>query len=280
VKSSARTGELSALLAEAATLAARAAEAAAAGNVERAMALDSEAEVLRRRARARARAEGHGPRRRERPALESVSGDAVLGARGPASSTRELTIAALNELGAPSAPRAVAEYIAARFGAQIDPRALAALRRDELRSWSSPRTQRPVYIVPALEGHRFLPLRGKLALSAWPLEARLIGPWSERVDHLRATINVARQARWVSEAQPDRSARILDLLARYAQTVGALDPGQPASVEDSATAELDAVGDGDREWRREAAQRAKAVLGERALLWGAEPPAVLAGSVG
>ena len=233
-----RADELTALLTEAAGLAAEAAEAGARGDVAAVLRLDEQAERLRRRARARARSMNPTPLLQQRAEGEAAD---VSGSRGPASSARELTISALSELAVASSPRAVADYVMARFGTEIDPRGLAALRRDEQRSWASPRTQRPVYIVPALEGQRFLPLRGKIGLSAWPLEDRLVGPWSERVDHLRATISVARVARWISEARPERSEPIMALLARYAATVAAGTGVDPTSVEEAATAELAAM---------------------------------------
>jgi hypothetical protein len=272
MKSDTRPEGLASLLADAAALAAEAAAAAGHGDVEAAMRLDDEAERLRRRARARARSEAA----TDAPARETgEEGNAVAGSRGPAATARELTISALSELGVPSAPKAVADYVQARFGADVDPRALAALRRDEQRSWSSPRSRRPVYIVPALEGHRFLPLRGKIALSAWPLEDRLVGPWSERVDHLRATVNVARQAKWLREADPERSAGIVGLLGRYGATVASEGSTDPDVIESAASAELDAMQGEDRRWRTEAADRARAILDEHAALWGGRPPAAV-----
>jgi hypothetical protein len=268
--------DVAALLLDAADLSARAAALADDGAVEEALALEDQADRLRRRARSRARINA----RAEALAAQQNGTAAPIGTRGPANSAREVTISALNELGVPSAPRAVADYAAARFAADIDYRALAALRRDELRSWASPRTRRPVYVVPALEGHRFLPVRGKIALSIWPLADRLIGPWSERADHLRATVNVARQAGWLMDAHPEQAEPLLSLLARYAQTIAGAAGMEPPRVEAAAAAELAVMGEPDTEWRAEAAQRAQAVLDERGLVWGATPPRVLAGRAG
>ncbi len=264
------------LLAEAAGLSARAASLAEAGAIDDALRLEDQADRLRRQARIHARAQA-------RLSLSSVghgSGRGMAGSRGPASSAREVTVSALNELGVPTAPKAVADYAIARFATDIDYRALAALRRDELRSWISPRTRRPVYVVPALEGHRFLPMRGKVALSVWPLEQRLIGPWSERADHLRATVNLARQARWLADVHPDQAAPMLALLGRYAQTVAGTGSMDPSTVEAAAAAELGVMNEPDTEWRAQAAERARAILGDRAQLWGAAPPRALVGRVG
>jgi hypothetical protein len=252
------------LLIQAAELSRRSADLASHGDVQEALKLEEAADRLRRRARSEARRTAQGP----------------AGSRGPASSTREVAVSALNELGVASAPRAVVDYAIARFGVEIDSRTFGALRRDEQRSWLSPRTARPLYVVPALEGNRFLALRAKVALSAWPLEARLIGPWSERVDHLRATVNLARQARWLSDSSRSQAGPLLSLLARYAMTLAATANVDPASVEEAATAELQAIEEPDKAWRREAAERARAILDERAQLWGASPPKVIGGAVG
>ena len=259
------TDSIADLLTQAAELSRQSAELASRGAVQEALKLEEGADRLRRRARTEARREAQGP----------------AGSRGLASSsTREVAISALNELGVPSAPRAIADYALARFGVEIDSRTFGALRRDEQRSWLSPRTARPLYVVPALEGHRFLALRAKVALSAWPLEARLIGPWSERVHHLRASVNVARQARWLSESSPSQGGPLLLLLGRYAMTLAATANADPDSVEEAAVAELTAIEGPDKAWRREAAERARAILDERAQLWGASPPKVIGGAVG
>jgi hypothetical protein len=280
VKDTSDSDEVTRLLAEAAAISAQAVETAAGGDRVAALRLEDRADAIRRIARRLARS-GEA-NRASSGGIGRSSGEGIeaVGSRGPAASVRELTISALTELGVPSSPRSIADYIAARFGSQVDPRGLAAIRRDELRSWSSSRSQRPIYVVPALAGHRFVPLRGKVGLSAWALEDRLIGPWSERVDHLRATVNVSRQARWLLDAQPEQAQPLIDLLSRYAATVAAANPSDPASVEDAATAELASMQDADREWRTDAGERARAVLDERGQLWGAELPAIIGRSAG
>jgi hypothetical protein len=257
-------GSIADLLAQAAELSRQGADLALHGDVQGALRLEEAADRLRRRARSEARRSSAGP----------------AGSRGPAASTREVAISALNELGVASAPRSVADYALARFAVEIDSRSFGALRRDEQRSWLSPRTARPLYVVPALEGHRFLALRAKVGLSSWPLEARLIGPWSERVDHLRATVNIARQARWLSESSPSQAGSLLSLLGRYAMTLAAATAADPASVEEAASVELAALEEPDRTWRADAAARARAILDERAQMWGAAPPRVVGGMTG
>jgi hypothetical protein len=235
------------------------------------MRLEEQAERLRVRARRAARvAEANAPA----PGGQKA---AVLEAT---TATRDVAIAALNELGVPSGPKAVADYAALRFGASLDSRAMASLRRGDQRSWRSTTSVRPVYIVPALEGHRFLPLRGKVALSSWPLRMRLIGPWSERADHLRATQNVARQIGWLAEARPEIAARMLPLLHRYANTVPGIRGNDAVAVESAAAAELALIDGPDLEWRGDAEERAVSVLDEAGYLWGAAPPRAVAHKVG
>jgi len=263
-KPNAAAEEVAQLLSRAADLSRQAADEAHRGRVNEALKLERDAEELRKRARKVA------------SRVEAATDDVVSqtsSERGP--SARASTIAALGELGVPSSPRAIAEYAWARYGTRIDHRALPSLRRDEVRSWSSTKSIRPVYIVPALEGNRFLPVRAKLTLSDWPFERRVIGPWSERTDHLRATIQIAKQVIWLRGVDPEAAKRSQSLLAMYtssSQNDKALDP---AKVEQAAAAELDVIGEPDRRWRDQAAERARGFLNEEQLLWGAELPRIV-----
>jgi hypothetical protein len=63
-------------------------------------------------------------------------------------------------------------------------------------------------------------------------------------------------------------------------TLAATANADPDSVEEAAVAELTAIEGPDKAWRREAAERARAILDERAQLWGASPPKVIGGAVG
>jgi hypothetical protein len=257
--------DIATLLAEAAKISGRAAELAAQNQVDAALELEREAEELRERARKVVSS---------RPEPGNVTNEVPT---ETGQSARAVTIAALGEIGVPASPHAIAEYAWARFDVKLDHRALASLRRDELRAWSSPRSFRAVYLVPALEGHRFLAVRGKLARSDWSLDRRLIGPWSERADHLVATLHLARQLAWLSSAEPHAADRLRDLLRVYAATVvGAQHPADrvvdPKHVEHAAQAELNVIGDQDAKWRVEAAERAAGLLNEEQALWGATPP--------
>ena len=271
--------DIASLLANAAEISQRAAGLAAKGNLEDALDLEVEADRLRAKAR-------HVGRRRGRKVDESNSSNTDMISEPEArtkgcQSVRALTVAALSELGVPVSPRAVAEYSWARFGARIDHRALASLRRDEWRGWSSPRSIRAVYVVPALEGRHFIAVRGKVALSDWPLERRLIGPFSERVDHLYVTIQLARQLRWLSTVEPDAAERLQALVSTYASTLpGSQDRAgivDSTKIEEAAQAELNVFGKQDAEWRQQAAIRARQILDENQQLWGAQPLHAVAG---
>lgn len=187
-------------------------------------------------------------------------------------SARQIVTAALAEIGVPARARLVADYAEARFAEQIESRALSALRRDERRAWGSS-SSRPTYVVPALEGRFFQPIRGLLALSDWPIERRLVGPWSERTDHLVATAQLARQLAWLSERDRDVAERLASVVASMARSIpGALDGREvdTARVVAAAEAERAELAARDEPWRDEAAARAREQLSQEQQLWGTQ----------
>lgn len=194
----------------------------------------------------------------------------MAGRPAPARSARQVIAGALGEIGVACRARVVAEYAEARFGQHVESRMLAALRRDERRAYERS-TARPNYIVPALEGRFFQPVRGLLTLSDWPLERRLLGPWSERADHLAATAQLARQVAWLSERDTAVAQRLAPVVASMAASIpGAIDgPGlDTARVAEAAEAELGPLAARDEPWRQEAAARARAQLPAGQQLWG------------
>lgn len=269
-------GDIPRLLEQAFEVSNRAMNLAREGRVDEALSLEKEADSLRNRARRAAAL----PLANANATPDGRSVDNTLNLpteRGP--SSRATTITALGEIGVPTSPRSIAEYAWARFGTRIDHRALPSLRRDEMKAWASPNSLRAVYVVPALEGNRFLPVRAKLALSDWPLERRLIGPWSERADHLTATIHIAKQTLWLSRVEPSAAQRLQTLLSAYAANVSGagreMGPPDPSKVERTARAELEVIGPSDAKWRVEAAGRAREFLDEQQLIWGASLPTVV-----
>lgn len=201
----------------------------------------------------------------------------LRGVARSSSSARQTVTAALGEIGVPARGRLVADYCEARFDERIDTRTFSALRRDERRAWASS-SPRPTYLVPALEGRFFQPIRGLLALSDWPIERRLIGPWSERADHLAATVQLARQLAWLSDRDAAGARSLASIVAAMSRSIpGALDGKSvdPARVEAAAQGELDEVAQHDEPWRHEAAVRARQHLSQEEQLWGTTVGVVL-----
>ncbi|HZT65157.1 MAG TPA: hypothetical protein VFA11_05145 [Acidimicrobiales bacterium] len=255
---------------EAVRLSEQLAEAVAAGDRDDAVRLT---ELLQTRLSALAPANADSISAPDGPRLAFAAPPSVVPVRRKAQSTasaRQSVVGALSEIGAPSRARLVADYIEARFGEHVEPRAFAGLRRDERRAWGKG-SARPTYIVPALEGRFYQPIRGLLALSDWPLERRLIGPWSERADHLAATAQLARQLAWLNDRDPDGAKRLASVVAGMARSIpGAMDGTgvDTARVENAAEAERTALLTRDDPWRREAAARARDQLTDEQQLWG------------
>jgi len=251
---------------EAISLARRVADAIAAGDRDEAVRLTRQLEGRLTEPTEHRSSKGH--------MLDFAAPAAVVPMRKRPPSTRsgrQVVAGALAEIGVPCRARLLTDYAEARFDQRVEPRALAALRRDERRAWTKSNA-RPTYIVPALEGRFFQPVRGLLTLSDWPLERRILGPWSERADHLAATAQLARQLAWLSERDPAVAERLAPVVAGMAQSVpGALDGRDvdTARVESAAESELAPLTERDEPWRREASARARAQLTEEQQLWGA-----------
>ena len=184
-------------------------------------------------------------------------------AREPAEPTgsllplREQVYEALSLLQVPAAPKLIATVHEAFFGATFPTTRVTSLKRDEERSFRTAPFARPYYICAALSADYLAPSRGLLAVSTWPLELRVIGSLSPRVDFLTAAIRVAEAIERIPE--PPSAAR--RLLERFAASVsGAISPGggaDPAAVSEAAGAELAVHRDADARVRRAAAERAR-----------------------
>ena len=101
-----------------------------------------------------------------------------------------LVAEALDRFGATARPREIAAFVEAVSARHIPARAFSSLRRDERRSWE--RRGRSVFVVPALDATAFTPARGRVCLSTWPIERRLLTPLAERADALTAVVRLAR----------------------------------------------------------------------------------------
>ncbi len=191
-------------------------------------------------------------------------------------SLRVKVISTLRLVKRPLAARFVTQIARARFEYQIDPKALASMRRDELRSYrayvnnpdgAQSKTQ---LVVPALSYDRYTPVRGVLALSDWDLSRRLIGPASPRVDVLLATQTLAGlvianpQARWASDVE-----RLVITIGRSLMPfIGRSAAPTAQMVKSAILPELAAIEAGDREERAEATERARAQLTEEQQMFG------------
>jgi hypothetical protein len=207
-------------------------------------------------AQAPARAEGQAPV--EVPARE----------QGSLLPLREQVHQALSLLTVPAAPRLIATVHEAFFSSTFPSGRLTSLRRDEERSFRTAPFARPYYICAALTADLLAPARGLLAISTWPMERRVIGSLSPRVDFLSAAIQVAEAIERLPAPVP--AAR--RLLWRFAASIpGAAEDAaqvEPRAVTRAARAELDVHEPADQGTRRAAAARARAQLDDAQQLFG------------
>jgi hypothetical protein len=150
---------------------------------------------------------------------------AGLRAAQPGPPIREVVLTALDELGWPQNARFLEEYLWAKRQLQLDSRAFASLRRDELRAWQHAPGARPAYIVPALNPDGSANPRW-LTSSAWELPRRVIASaQTERLFDLQKIL-----------ALHVRGSRgpLGTLLERYVTQILAIEP-PPVSASISAT---------------------------------------------
>jgi hypothetical protein len=150
---------------------------------------------------------------------------AGLRAARPGPPIREVVLGALDELGWPQNARFLEEYLWAKRQLQLDSRAFASLRRDELRAWKRSPGARSAYIVPALNEDGTANPRW-LTSSAWDLPRRVIAtPETERLFDLQKI-----------DALRVRGSRgpLGTLLERYVAAILAIEP-PPVSASVAAT---------------------------------------------
>jgi hypothetical protein len=175
---------------------------------------------------------------------------------------------ALGLLQVPAAPRLVATVHEAFFAATFPVVRLTSLRRDEERSFRTAPFARPYYVCAALSADFLNPSRALLAVSTWPMERRVIGSLSPRVDFLTAAIRVTEAVDRLPSPVPAASR----LLWRFAASIpgAAREPGSvdTQTVRSAAEAELAVHIDTDTRTRHEAAARARNQLSEVEQLFG------------
>lgn len=209
-------------------------------------------------------------------AIEQADPSTGTGAMLPA---RELAHRALMLLQTPAAPKLIVSVHEAFFPGQLSAAKLSSLRRDEERSYRSAPGARPYYLCPALTYDLLSPARALVTISTWPMEQRITGPLSPRVDFLTAAIRIAETTRAIAEsadAEPTPAAS--RLLWRFAVNIpGATDAAStfgnptpdPSKVIDAASAERDVHADADCATRTESARRARKQLDDDQQMFGA-----------
>jgi hypothetical protein len=218
-----------------------------------------------------ARAEESLPRPGEPRPGEPRPGEPRAAAAGnvPLLPLREQVHEALALLAVPAAPRLIAAVHEAFFATTFPGSKLTSLKRDEERSFRTAPYARPYYICAALTADLLAPARGLLAVSTWPMERRVLGSLSPRVDFLTAAVNVAAAVERLT--QPVPAARWL--LWRFAASIpGAAEDAnrmEPRDVIHAAEAERKVHEPGDREVRGAAARRARERLDDARQLFGA-----------
>jgi hypothetical protein len=186
---------------------------------------------------------------------------------------REQVLDILDELGVPNSPRVVSEYALTCLGIDLPVVRFASLRRDEERSFRKDPLSKPAWVVPALNMTGFSPIPRLVASSVWPIERRLIGPRTLRVNHLVTLLALLRRADSITDGE-DAVQGIKSLILRFARSVpGAWAvTGEPDfdRIRVATEAELNAIGPDDEPERKQAAEKL-AKLPEDRQVWGLPP---------
>jgi hypothetical protein len=188
-------------------------------------------------------------------------------------SIREQVHHALTLLTVPAAPKLIIAVHDAFFPGDLVAARLTSLRRDEERSFRVSPFGRPYYLGPALTADLLAPARGLLAISTWPMETRVVGPLSPRVDFLISAIRVASRV----ATMPSTESAARRLMWRFAVSIpGATGGGaarsttvHPTTIIETAQAELDIHAGADAADRAAAAERARDRLDDAERLFGA-----------
>lgn len=205
---------------------------------------------------------------------------AGLRAAQPGPPIREVVLAALDELGWPQNARFLEEYLWAKHQLQLDSRAFASLRRDELRAWRRSPGARSAYIVPALNPDGSANPRW-LTSSAWHLPRRVIAsPETERLFDLQKILALnVRGSRGPLGTLLERAVtRILAIEPPPVSASATATRAWRSDVRARAAAAIEAIRSRDDEERDEIAARL-ACLPVNDRVWG-QPVPVPAASLG
>jgi hypothetical protein len=210
------------------------------------------------------------------PVAVTRDGPAPSGPAGSLLPLREQVHEALSLLRVPAAPRLIATVHEAFFASAFPTQRVTSMRRDEERSFRAAPFSRPYYICAALAADRLSPSRGLLAVSTWPMEKRVIGSLSPRVDFLEAAIRVAEAIERIPAPVPAARRLLMRFAASIPGAAARADSVDPEAVKAAAEAELSVHRDADSKTRQEAARQARRQLGDAEQLFGV----VLAGAKG
>jgi hypothetical protein len=187
---------------------------------------------------------------------------------------REQVHQVLTVLGVAAAPRLIVATHEALFAGGLIATKLASLRRDEERSFRAAPYSRPYYVCAALTADQLVAVRGLLTISTWPLDRRIMGPLSPRVDFLTAAIRLVRHLQTTGELGP-QSIRLLWPFTNNIPGAGVpTENFEPARLIAAAQAELKIHEESDRQQREAAAERARRLSDAEQLFGGQQLKAV------
>lgn len=125
---------------------------------------------------------------------------------------RAVLLDSLEDLGWPAYTRELALYCEARYGRKIPPTRFGTLAADEVEAYrKSDGKSRPVWLCFALTHDRHEPIKRLLARSDWPVDRRIHGPTTGRIQHLWITNRLCELALRVDDYAAD--AEMLRIIA-------------------------------------------------------------------
>jgi hypothetical protein len=216
----------------------------------------------------------------EEPAPDSgLSGPSELEpSKRPVRPVRSIILDALEDFHWAAYTRELVNYCKARYGREIAPARFGTLGSDEAKAFFTASRPRTVWLSFALTYDRAEPIKRLWTRSDWPLERRIIGPATGRVQFLKMTARLCELAD--EEANNPEMMRILaadharDLPGvQFRRGVFDLRGWHQLALEYLAKLEPP-----DEELRREAAAKWSPKLNEASLLFGA--PEIIDGGVG
>ncbi|WP_189115060.1 hypothetical protein [Pilimelia terevasa] len=187
---------------------------------------------------------------------------------------REQVHQVLTVLGVAAAPRLIVATHEVLYAGGLIATKLASLRRDEERSFRAAPYARPYYICAALTADQLVGVRGLLAISTWPLDRRIMGPLSPRVDFLTAAIRLVRHLQGAGELGSQSIRLLWPFINNIPGAGSSTQEFDPSRLVAAAKAELKIHEEFDRQQREAAADRARRLPDAEQLFGGAQLKAV------